>query len=217
MRIIVAGIGEIGFQLTKLLSRRKGNELVAIEADQDRADEISNQLDALVLNGDGSNPDILEKAQIDAADALIAATGSDQINTVIAMLGRNYGVEKVMVILNEAALRPACQQMGVTAIFSPKVAAAGQMISTLYGFDRINFSLIASGGLKLDVISVPPEKTGRVSDIDTPRGLNLLAIRRDEELMLPYPELELQAQDDLIFLFEEDKEFEKMSESFGNT
>lgn len=214
MRVIVAGIGEIGFQITSTLSRRKGNELVAIEVDSERADEISTQLDALVLNGDGSDPDILEKAQIEEADALIAATGSDQINTVVAMLGRNYGVEKVMVILNEAALRPACERIGVTAVFSPKVAAAAQLISTLYGFDRINFSLVASGGLKLDVLVVPESRAGRMADIEVRSGLHLVAVRRQQDLLLPYPDLELHAQDELIMLFEDDDTFRHMWEEF---
>ncbi|MFP4378164.1 MAG: NAD-binding protein [Spirochaetales bacterium] len=210
MRVIIVGIGEIGFRLANLLTRRRENELVLVERARDRADEISDSLDALVLNGDGSNPEILEKAQVSDADAVVASTGSDQINTVIAMLAKNYEVEKVMVVLHSAVLRPACERIGVSAIFSPKVAAAAQMISTLYGFDRINFSLVASGGLTLDVIVVPAKRTQKLDSLKVPRGVHPVAVRRAEDLLIPYSDLELKPEDELIVMYDNDRAFKKV-------
>ncbi len=159
MRVIIVGIGEIGLQLANLLARRGDNELVLIDRDPDRADEISNSLDALVLRGDGSNPEILEKAQVGEADALVAATGSDQINTVIALLG---------------------------------------------------FSLVASGGLTLDVIVVPNDSAHKLVDLKMPRGVHPIAIRRAEDLLIPYPDLSLEAEDELIMMYDNEKAFEKV-------
>ncbi len=210
MRIIIVGIGEIGLRLANLLARRRENELVLIESASDRADEVSDSLDALVLNGDGSNPEILEKAQVADADALVASTGSDQINTVIAMLGKNYGVDKVMVVLHSAVLGPACERIGVSAIFSPKVAAAAEMISTLYGFDRINFSLVASGGLTLEVIVVRGHDAGTLDDLRIPRGVHPVAVRRAEDLLIPYPDLTLESEDELILMYDDKSAFEKI-------
>ncbi|MFW5686473.1 MAG: potassium channel family protein [Spirochaetota bacterium] len=217
MRIIIVGIGEIGLRLANLLGRRRDNELVLVDHDTDRADEISNSLDALVLHGDGSNPGILEKAQVSKADALVASTGSDQINTVIAMLGKNYGVGKVMVVLHSAVLRPACERIGVSAIFSPKVAAAAEMISTIYGFDRINFSLIASGGLTLDVIVVPGERTQTLDDLTIPRGVHPVAVRRAEDLLIPYPDLMLEPEDELILMYDDEAAFNRVQRQLADT
>jgi trk system potassium uptake protein TrkA len=210
MRVVIVGIGEIGFELARSLGDKKGNELVLVDSDEERCRELSEQLDALVLNGDGSNPEILEKAQVREADALVATTGVDSINAVVAMLGKMMGVEKVLVKLSSASLQSACRHIGVTGIVTPTVSAAAQIISALYGFARVNFASVASGGLQLEVVEVEKKAAGRLGELEIPKRAHVVAVQRAERMMLPGAGTQLSPGDEILFLVEDPRVLETL-------
>jgi len=59
MRIVVVGMGETGVELANNLGRKEDNELVLIDQDENRCETLSSDFDALVIHGDGSDPEIL--------------------------------------------------------------------------------------------------------------------------------------------------------------
>jgi trk system potassium uptake protein len=146
---------------------------------------------------------MLKKGQIEESDALVASTGLDSINTVIAMLGSMMGVEKIIVRLVSVALEPACRQIGVTSIVTPTVSAAAEMISTRYGFHRVNFSSVASGGLELEMLRLSEDRHIKVSELDIPDGSNLVAVMRGDQMLLPRPNLRLEGGEELMLLVED--------------
>ena len=212
MRIVIVGIGETGRELARVLAQRSETELVLIDIDDDLCGKLSGELDALVISGDGSDPEILKKGQIDRASALVATTGSDAINTVIAMLGKQLGVQKVVVKLKGFGLRSACREIGVSRIISPQMSAAAEIISVLHGFDKVNFSLLASGGLRLVDLEVGDGVKKRVSELIMPDGTLIVAIMREGRLHIPRPDFKLASQDFLLVLLEQDKLLEKVRE-----
>ena len=216
MRIVIVGIGETGRELARVLAQRSETELVLIDIDDDLCGKLSGELDALVISGDGTDPEILKKGQIDMASALVATTGSDAINTVIAMLGKQLGVEKVVVKLKGFGLRSACREIGVTRIISPQMSAAAEIISVLHGFDKVNFSLLAGGGLRLVDLEVGNGVKKRVSELIMPDGTLIVSIMREDRLYIPRPDFKIESQDFLLVLLERDQLLEKVREMIHN-
>jgi len=215
MRVVIVGMGETGLELANNLARKKNNELVLIDQDEQRCEALSSDFDALVIHGDGSDPEILKKAQVPEAAALIALTDSDPINTVIAMLGRLMEVPKIIVKLNTYGLRAACQEIGVEAIIAPKIAAAAEIVSALFGFDRINFSSIASGGLRLDLVAAGKKKGKKISDFEVPDGAHPVAVlRQEDQMLIPKENLALEENDQILLLTENDEVLEKVRQDF---
>ena len=95
MRIVIAGAGKTGtFLGAKLLA---DHEVTLIEIRRDRAERVRSMLSsAKVIDGDACEPSVLEKAGIAGADLLVAATGDDEDNLVVAMLAREYDIERVI-------------------------------------------------------------------------------------------------------------------------
>lgn len=220
MRIVIVGVGDIGRELAENLIRRGGNELVLIEADERRAEQLASELDALVLHGDGTDPELLKKARVEEADALIATTDSDAINTVIAMLGHRMGVGNLIVKLNDVGLRAACREIGVTKIIAPKIAAAAEIFASLYGFDRLDFSLVVRGGLQLQEVEVAPDSDAvgrRLSELDLPKGALVVAVLREqgERALVPRGETKLEAGDVLLVLGEDGGVLERVQRLLG--
>ena len=176
---------------------------------------MSEEFDALVITGDASNPEILKKAEIENSDALIALTGSDPLNTVIAMLGHRFEVEKIIVKLNDLSLRSACEEIGVDKIVTPKVSAAAEIFSTLFGVERENLSIIVSGGLRMVTIEVGNAKDKKVDKVEMPEGSHIVAVKRDDEVLIPRKDLTLKKDDELMLFIEERELLDELKKVLG--
>ncbi len=216
MRVVIVGLGDTGRDLAKYLMQRGTNEIVLIDLDEERCEQLAGEIDALVLKGDGTDPEILEKAQLKEADALVATTGSDAINTVIAMLGHRMGVEKIIVKLNDIGLRAACQEIGVKRIVTPKISAAAEILASLYGYDNLNFSLVVRGGLNLVDIEAGRAKGKKLEELDMPDGCLVVSVVRDDNVLIPRGKTRIEENDLLYVLVENDSVLKKVREIFGS-
>ncbi len=102
MRIIIAGAGKTGAYLgAKLVN---DHDVTLIEERHDRAERVQSMLSsARVVDGDACEPAILEKAGLQDADLLVAATGDDEDNLVVAMLAKEFNVDRVVARVNHPA------------------------------------------------------------------------------------------------------------------
>ncbi|HEX2987998.1 MAG TPA: NAD-binding protein [Chloroflexota bacterium] len=124
MQVLVVGCGRIGNYLVEELLA-KGHQVAVVEKDPGRCEELARQdrSNALrIVYGDGNDPMVLREAGARDADALAAATGEDEDNLVIGLLGkREFGIRRVIGRVNnprnawlysaafgfDAAVRPA--------------------------------------------------------------------------------------------------------------
>jgi len=210
MRVVIVGVGDVGRELAENLARRGSSELVLIDIDDERCEKLAAELDALVLRGDGTDPEVLKKARLAETDALIATTGSDAINTVIAMLGSRMGAQNIIVKLNDVGLRAACQEIGVRKIIAPKIAAAAEILASLYGFDRLDFSLVVRGGLRLVELSAGGARGKRLSELELPQGSLIVAVLRGDRAIVPRGETRLEEGDVLLTLVESENTLERV-------
>ena len=91
MRVLVVGAGEVGFHLAERLSQ-EGQDVVLIEADPDRAEYTSEQLDVLTVVGNGASLPVLEKAGVRKASLLLAVTSKDEVNLISCLAANRLGV-----------------------------------------------------------------------------------------------------------------------------
>lgn len=218
MRVIIAGAGSVGGQLLADLTASGRRELVVIDTDKARCEELAETYDALVVTGDASRPDILEKAQIEQADALVAATGSDPINTVIAMLAHRFEVDKIVVKLTSNALRGALDEIGVTDVVAPTMAAAAGISAALQGVSRRDLALLAEGGLQLAEVQVGKGADGRrVGDLELSEDTMLVAVLHDEETALATSDTQLAEGDVVLTIATSDEAADDVRHHLGKS
>lgn len=215
MRVVIVGGGDVGRELAATLAREGRNQAVLIEADERRCERLAGELDALVLCGDGANPEMLRKAGVGESDALAAVTGSDAINTVIAMLGRRMGAPKIVVKLNEAGLRAACEEMGAVRVVTPKLAAAADVMSALHGFERLDLSLLMLRGARLAELDAGSGRGKRIADLGLPQASLVVGVIRGEETIMPPGRTVLEPGDVLLVLAENDAVLEEVRGILG--
>jgi trk system potassium uptake protein TrkA len=90
MRTVIIGAGEVGFNTAKMLSQ-EGHDVVLVEQDESLVERATEQLDALVVQGNGASPRLLAEAGIDKTDLLIAASSSDEANIIACLAAKARG------------------------------------------------------------------------------------------------------------------------------
>ena len=95
MRIVIAGAGEVGTHLAKMLSSEE-HDLVVIDNDIDRLKAVSSAMDVLTIEGNANSIAHLKEAKISKADLYIGVTYSEDVNVNSAILsqcnGRGYRI-----------------------------------------------------------------------------------------------------------------------------
>lgn len=208
MRIVICGTGAIGRQVLQDLAEAGGHELVVVDSDETVADEVASRFDALVVHGDATDPDILEKAQVRRADALVALTGSDAVNTVIAMLAHRFGLERIIVRVFSNALRGALEEIGVSDIVAPTMAAAARVEAALHGAHEAPLQEIIQGRLQIGELTVGPGRGGKLSGLGLPDSALTVAVVRGSDASLPRLEGQVEEGDVVVVIAETEKALE---------
>lgn len=135
MKIIIAGAGDVGFHLAKLLSY-ESQDIYLIDQCTDRLEYINNHLDVITLKGDATSVSILKQANINQTDLLLAVTESQNTNFTIAAIGKKLGAAKTIArISNNEFLENTevdYQSIGIDFMISPEALAADEIKSLLH-------------------------------------------------------------------------------------
>ncbi|HEX6947416.1 MAG TPA: Trk system potassium transporter TrkA [Acidimicrobiia bacterium] len=153
MRIIVVGAGAVGSHLAERLSAEPDLEVVVVEADEALANQLQNELDALVIAGNGSSLGTLEEAGARHTDLLIAVTSSDGANVLACHAATELGIPTTIARIEDPGMREGVDRLGVDIIIDPSAAAATELtelvgaggVSELIPF--ANGNLVMVGGL----------------------------------------------------------------------
>jgi trk system potassium uptake protein len=127
VRIIIVGAGAIGTHLAGRLSR-EGQDVVLIESDEERASEVQQSLDVLVITGNGASQDTLREAGAAETSLLIAVSESDGANVLACHNAHELGVEMTIARVEDPSLREGLRELGVDVVIDPEDAAASELV-----------------------------------------------------------------------------------------
>ena len=136
MRIVIVGAGEVGFSVARSLSQ-DGNDVVVVEENPERASKAENELDALVVRGNGARPNVLEKAGIKpggGVEMLIACSSRDEVNILACWIAKKMGVERVIsraVGLEFTDTDAWSRELGIDKMVSPERSVAREIENLL--------------------------------------------------------------------------------------
>lgn len=106
MKILILGAGQVGATLAEQLVSGEINDVVVVDSDRGRLASLCERVDVRAVVGNAAHPDILEQAEAEDADMLIAVTGNDEVNIVASMVCRRlYDTKPTVVRLRSTAYR----------------------------------------------------------------------------------------------------------------
>lgn len=135
MRIIIAGMGDVGYQLAKQLSSEE-HDIIAIDLNDERLDYSDQMADILTIEGSSTSVSTLRQANIEKADLLVAVTSSEEVNITSAILGKKLGAKRTIArISNAEYLEKEVQmnfaELGVDFMIYPEELAAKETVNLI--------------------------------------------------------------------------------------
>jgi len=212
MRIIIAGAGEVGFHLAKLLAYEK-QDIVLIDTDKDKLSQVANSMDVAVIRGNSAYFSVLEEAQVAKASLLLAITSSEETNLATAIIAKKLGAKKTVARISNIEFllkkeKTALKQLGIDELISPESLAAREIkrllketaITDTFDFDHGLLSLI---GINVDEGSALHKKSiAELSYLNPDHNFITVAILRNNETIIPRGNTEFHLNDHAYFITE---------------
>jgi trk system potassium uptake protein TrkA len=195
MRIVIAGAGEVGMYLARLLSI-ESQDIILIDENKKLLNKVQQELDIFTLTGDAGSPRILKDANVAAADLLIAVTSSEKTNLMVASFGKQLGAKFTIArVSNPEYLNRNgdlnMSSLGVDMVISPEDLAANEIASLVKRSLFTDTFEFAGGkmlllGLHLDGSEPIVNKTIEETAILNPNdSFSCVAIQRDGKTIIP--------------------------------
>ncbi len=208
-RVVIAGGGNIGLRLAKTLE--KGNQVKLIERDARRARKASETLEnAIVLNGDAADEELLIEENIDSADVFAALTNSEEANILSAMLAKRLGAHRVMALINKPSYADLIESGSIDIAISPQTITIGSLLAHVRRGDVVRVHSLRRGAAEaLEAVVHGDGSTSRVvgkkvEEIQLPEGTSIGAVVRGDEVIMAHHDT-LVHRDDHVILFLSDR------------
>jgi len=205
VRAVIAGGGNVGRHLAADLVDR-GHEVALIEQDPQVLTKAKNATrDVSLILGDACELWVLEKADIQTADVLVAATGDDEDNLVVSLLAKQeFSVPRVLARVNHPKNEWLfTEQWGVDAAVSPPHILTSLVEEAITVGDLVRILPLERGRAGLVELTLPEDSpnAGRaLYELRLPPDTAVVAILREGHIVIPQPETTLAGSDEVIAL-----------------
>jgi trk system potassium uptake protein TrkA len=197
MKVILIGGGKVGsFLALELMSA--GHAVAVVEENQNRAQAVADEVDAVVIHGDGTNVGVLEAADVHGADWLLAVTGLDEVNLVSCQLGLTLGTKRVLARLNTPWNRATFDALGIPVVGITDLMV--QVISQQVAVSELErVAVLGRGELSLCEYEIPTDFTPtKLADLELPSPSVVVVVQRGDRIMVPEASTELRPGDHIF-------------------
>jgi trk system potassium uptake protein TrkA len=218
-RLVIAGGGNIGLRLA--LTLEQTNQVKIIERDPKRAKVISEQLNkAIVLVGDAADEDLLVEENIDSVDVFCALTNAEEANILSAMLAKRLGAHKVMALINRPSYAEMIEAGSIDVAISPQQVTIGSLLAHVRRGDVVKVHSLRRGAAEaIEAIAHGSADDSRVvgkriDEIDLPRGSNIIALVRGEDVIIAHHDTVIEPDDHVILFMTDRRKIDRIEKLF---
>ena len=199
MKVIVIGCGRMGAGVAQALNLR-GDAVTVVDKDRGAFEQLGPGFRGHQIVGVGFDRQVLLKAGIERADALVAVTANDAANVVTARLAsRAFQVPRVVARLYDPRKAEVYRRLGLQTI-SPVSWAIHQVVDLLSYSPLASVLSLGSGEIDLVEVEAPPLLVGRsIGELTIPGEITVVAVTRGGSTFLP-PRGTVLQQGDLVHL-----------------
>ncbi len=221
MFVVIMGAGRVGYLVARMLEA-EGHDVTVIELEDERAEELSLQLNGLVIEGDATDPKTLEEANIKQADAFAALTGKDDANILACILAKslNESIRTSLRVSNpkNKDLLEDVEDLKryFDFIISPEEIAAEYITRNIItpGFDRVLFPREGAEIIQFRIDESNRMAGKKVKELKLPKGALIVAVYNGKgNLIIPSGDTTLPEKGSLIIFAKKDV-LERVREMF---
>jgi trk system potassium uptake protein TrkA len=224
MRIVIAGAGEVGTHLAKMLSN-ENHEILLIDTEENRLKPLDSSIDVLTYHGTATSVNMLQNILKKKTDLFIAVTHSEDTNITSAILAKKFGAIKTIARIDnleylEHSTMEFFKSLGIDSLIYPELIAAREVLGLLHETGTTEFMEFTGGKLamyvqKLDdkapIINKSLEEVALSNRTDKYRAV---AIKRNDKTIIPRGK-EYFRKGDLVFVISTHEGINEMMKTSG--
>ena len=186
MYIIIMGGGRVGLNLASFLIS-DGQDVTLIESDEELCSKAAAELDAMIICGNGTDTKTLKEADIQSADAFVAATGNDETNLLACILVKDYNVSKIIARISDYTHAKAFKNAGIDSAISPEITAASYLEKIILRPKIADLVILGKGDAELLDVSVENKKVigKRIGDISPTKDYIIVSVHENGKIIIP--------------------------------
>jgi trk system potassium uptake protein len=199
--VMVLGGSSIGQKTTKNLCDHNFN-VKLIEKSKTKAFDLADELpDALIINGDGRNVELLDEENIDEMDAFVAVTGNSETNIMSCLMAKSKGVKKTVALVENIDYFQLSQSIGVDTLVNKKLIAANTIFRYIRKGDVLAITQL--NNLNAELLEFEVKSSSKVcdkfiKDLVFPRSAIIGGVIRDEKGLIALGGFKIQANDKVV-------------------
>jgi len=200
-RVIIVGAGQTGTILATALEQSKIHVKI-IDKDNDICLKLAEKLEkVMVINGDGSDKNLLQEVNIEDVDLVVVITGDEEKNVLISLLATGLGAKRTITRISNLSYIPFVSAIGINTVVSPRLSAVrailqyirrGKIISVTPLKGEYAEAIEAEALDTSDIVNIP------LSKVKFPKGAIVGAIIRGEQIIIPRGDSIIKPKDRLI-------------------
>jgi trk system potassium uptake protein TrkA len=200
-RVIIVGAGETGTALTSVLDQTNISVKI-IEKDKEKCTSLAEKLEkVIVIQGDGTDRDLLQEENIEDVDFMVAITGDEESNVLISLQAKGLGAKKTITRINKLSYIPIVSAIGIDTVVSSRLSAIrailqyirkGKIISVAPLKGEHAEAIEAEALETSDIVNIP------LSKVKFPKGAIVGAVVRGDEIIVPVGDTVIKPKDRLI-------------------
>jgi trk system potassium uptake protein TrkA len=173
-----------------------------IEKNKSKAFDLADELpEALIINGDGRNVELLDEENIDEMDAFVAVTGNSETNIMSCLMAKSKGVKKTVALVENIDYFQLSQSIGVDTLVNKKLIAA----NTIFRYIRKGnvLAITQLNNLNAELLEFEVKSTSKVcdkfiKDLTFPRSAIIGGVIRNEKGLIALGDFKIQANDKVV-------------------
>jgi trk system potassium uptake protein TrkA len=199
-RVTIIGGGDVGLRIAERLDGDDAFQVTVIERSQARGEFLAARLrHALVLNGDGTDLELLEAEDVGRSHVLVSVIDNDERNLFASLLGRQLGIRRIITRVSRRPNLRLFERVGIDIAISARGAAVATVLHQILGGRTLLLAEVEQGAGRVLQLEVPAGYRSRtLRELDAPHNSIVGAIVRDGEAVVPRGNDRIQAGDRLI-------------------
>jgi len=225
LNIVIIGVGEVGFNLAKYLSK-EDHAITVIDINSKKCLRVQNSIDAKVIEGDGTSQRLLTEIDMEKVDYILALTRIDEVNLVSSQIASKMGAKHVICRLRNteyihknAVISPS--DFNISYVTYPEMAAKNDIEHIIkkgsedevHEYNNGNINMI---GFHLEADSPLINRTVSEIELSNPYIRHkLVLIYRDDESFIPHADTKYY-KDDYIYMVAKSEDIPEVQRMTGN-
>jgi trk system potassium uptake protein TrkA len=199
MRVAFIGASSIAIATARTLSQR-GHDVVIVDRDREKLDQLARDLDGGFLHGDGTLPAVLRELDPGHTDVLLCLTGSDQANLIASLVGRSLGFGRVVTRIDGGDFEHIAIELGLEDTIVPSRTISRFLSDMVEGRNILELSAAIKGDTTFFVFVAGEEDAGPIEALALPAQARVTHFYRENELHVAEPDTRLAKGDEVVIV-----------------